>query len=263
MEGSKRFLFIQDCSGVCTLLAYHLQRLGHEVKVMVADDVFGIYSYYKRKGVNVVFTKKGKRIIFNAIREARKYDVVHVSSLDYLASILKTIYPKKTIILHYHGSDFRGKEYEKWKYCLLPDFVLVSTPDMLDPELGYYLAYLPAPVDTELFKNYNSEREDVAVYFRLNYEDEKRAIDRAKGVINVPVRVLERKFKYHELPILFNKIKYFIDRYSIKSLSKTALEALACGCKVVNYKGEVVEKLPNYHKPEFVVESYLRLIEES
>jgi len=79
----------------------------------------------------------------------------------------------------------------------------------------------------------------------------------------VPVRVLERKFKYHELPILFNKIKYFIDRYSIKSLSKTALEALACGCKVVNYKGEIVEKLPNYHKPEFVAESYLRLIEES
>jgi len=36
-----------------------------------------------------------------------------------------------------------------------------------------------------------------------------------------------------------NQFEVFFDQFTIPSLSKTALEAIACGCKVISWKGPV------------------------
>jgi hypothetical protein len=45
----------------------------------------------------------------------------------------------------------------------------------------------------------------------------------------------------------------FVNGKLLESSSKTALESLACGLKVLNYKLEYIDKLPQMHNPVNVV----------
>ena len=61
-----------------------------------------------------------------------------------------------------------------------------------------------------------------------------------------------------EIPNFFKKYDIYIDikivnDKIIESLSKTGLESLSCGLKVLNYKLEYIDKLPEKHHPINVV----------
>ena len=63
---------------------------------------------------------------------------------------------------------------------------------------------------------------------------------------------------YAEIPNLLKKYDIYVDikivnDKIIESLSKTGLESLACGLKVLNYKLEYLDKLPQMHNPVNVV----------
>ena len=63
---------------------------------------------------------------------------------------------------------------------------------------------------------------------------------------------------YAEIPNFLKKYDIYVDirivnDKLIESLSKTALESLACGLKVLNYKLEYIDKLPEKHNPLNVV----------
>jgi hypothetical protein len=75
--------------------------------------------------------------------------------------------------------------------------------------------------------------------------------------LGLKLYVIDRKanpIPYAKLPRFLNMFEYYIDRNYIHSLSKTALEALACGLKVVRWDDEVIEKLPQEHNPMRVIE---------
>ena len=63
---------------------------------------------------------------------------------------------------------------------------------------------------------------------------------------------------YAEIPNFLKKYDIYVDIRIVndkilESLSKTALESLACGLKVLNYKLEYIDKLPEKHNPVNVV----------
>ena len=66
--------------------------------------------------------------------------------------------------------------------------------------------------------------------------------------MGLKLTILNRKIPYRDMPKILSNYEYFFDRFNISSLSKTALEALACGCKVIGWKGlvtnyqEILEK---------------------
>ena len=69
---------------------------------------------------------------------------------------------------------------------------------------------------------------------------------------------------YEDMVDLFNKYELFLD-YKVTdfgmvlgAMSRSALEALACGCKVY-HDGKVIEKLPDEHKPEVVIKKLYSL----
>ncbi|RLE74742.1 MAG: hypothetical protein DRJ56_06900 [Thermoprotei archaeon] len=256
-----RFLFLHDCAGVCTLLARELSRMGHRCRVVVNTDPFGIYAYYRRRGVDVaVVGAKGLNYYLVALRLAPKYDVIHVSSLDKLAVMAPALSRlNKRLVLHYHGTDIRGKWGER-RYWRMADLILVSTPDLLDGAPAS-ACYLPNPVDVELFRYVGGRRPGTALYLKLQYEDAAEAVRRARRLLpNVRVRVLERRIRYGDMPKVLSAYEYFIDRYTIPSLSKTALEALACECKVLRWDGRVALELPRQHEPRRVAQRYLELL---
>ena len=72
-------------------------------------------------------------------------------------------------------------------------------------------------------------------------------------------------FDRTKTPLLHAEIPNFLKKYDIyidikivndkiiESLSKTGLESLSCGLKVLNYKLEYIDKLPEKHHPINVV----------
>ena len=75
--------------------------------------------------------------------------------------------------------------------------------------------------------------------------------------INLKIDVFDRTktpLLHKEIPDLLKKYNVYVDirvvnDQLLESLSKTGLESLACGLKVLNYKLEYIEKLPEMHNP--------------
>ena len=260
-----RILHVHDCAGVGALLVKLLNDAGLDAELIVRESIdrFGIERFYMVRGARVrLLSDSPKKFVFRILNIARKFDVLHLHSLDKVVPILKIAYPGKRVILHYHGSDIRDAWHARRKYWSRADAILVSTPDLLSgaPEVA---TWLPNPVDTEHFKPLEevTRAKDEVLYFRLPYEDLDRALERVRKLGLKPV-VSDRNVEYSALPHLLNRYEYFADRYSIPSLSKTALEALACGLKVVRWDGRIIEGLPREHEPDNVFAKYLQLLSE-
>lgn len=68
---------------------------------------------------------------------------------------------------------------------------------------------------------------------------------------------------YHKVPDLLNKFEYYIDIKVINdkvipAMSRTGLEALACGLKVFNHELRIVERLPDEHYAIYVAKEALQ-----
>jgi glycosyltransferase involved in cell wall biosynthesis len=282
-------LHIWDQAGVAFILAKFQQANGNESKVIRIKnaDKYGIDEFYKEYGLFVA----PEDLIYKSIEEARKADIIHIHSLPEMVINIRKIYGRsKIIILHYHGTDIRGfpkdnsrtfnlgnilkpknivKKIKKRRLHIkaqrLADRVIVSTPDLIQLVKGS--VFLPNPIDTDHFNNKKLTKE--------------RSVDISKGVIvNSEVTNIELAMNYFEHkkidlnidiydrtknPIYYKDVPNFLKKYDVyvdlrfvnrkllKNLSKTALEALACGLRVLNYKLEYMNNLPSEHCPTNVV----------
>lgn len=282
-------LHIWDQAGVAFILAKFQQANGNESKVIRIKnaDKYGIDEFYKEYGLFVA----PEELVYKSIEEARKADIIHIHSLPEMVINIRKIYGgSKIIILHYHGTDIRGfykdnsrtfnlqnilkpknivKKIKKRRLHIkaqrLADRVIVSTPDLIQLVKGS--VFLPNPIDTDHFNNKKLTKE--------------RSVDISKGVIvNSEVTNIELAMNYFEHkkidlnidiydrtknPIYYKDVPNFLKKYDVyidlrfvnrkllKNLSKTALEALACGLRVLNYKLEYMNNLPSEHCPTNVV----------
>ena len=205
---------------------------------------------------------------------ARKFDIVHVHFLDELVPFLKFFYPRKPLVLHYHGSRIRGKWGLRRKYWSKADVVLYSTLDLLDDKTPGCAVYLPNPVDIEIFYPKGVKpKPKAAFHFSYNADDLAMEYAEKYGLELTIYNSKKQGFIPHlRFPEVLCQYRYYIDVKRNASgelltvpLSKTALEALACGLKVITWKGEIVESLPEEHLPEKVLRRlyhlYLRLKE--
>ena len=142
----------------------------------------------------------------------------------------------------------------------LANEILVSTPDLL--LLLPHAKYLPNPVDVEHFSkddtNHNKVNNIHALTIKTTSGDIQKTLLYCKeNNINLKIDVLDRT----TTPILYEEIPNFLKKYNIyidirivndkilENFSKTALESLACGLKVLNYKLEYINRLPEIHNP--------------
>ena len=210
----------------------------------------------------------------------RKYkpDVIHFHTLDYVP----LFFLRKRILLEFHGTRARlkypdGGVNKKRKtprvlykiYNLFKVPVFISTPDMyVDIPEGSYPHYMdrwiPNPVDPELFDSAMYLPRASSALFSLNaytldLERARRLCDTHKLKLDVFDRKGGDSVPHSLMSVRLSRFEYYIDRGRIHSLSKTALEALAMGLKVIDYKGDVWSGLPEPHHPEVVAEKTLRI----
>jgi hypothetical protein len=277
-----RILHIYDKAGVAGLLAKYQRLIGHEAVVVIQKDNFSyghetIYSVTKiglkpKKFEDYGFLKKPLRKLFEKIANytflfkaaliARKFDVIHIHNNQWLLWLL---IPFKNKVLEFHGTDLRQKpargKQAKYNRLFLRIFgnkvaCVVSTADLLKEVPS--ATWLPNPVDSKFTMHSKQKKPMSAVYFPKWYEStdkvRKEAFNRGFNLTIVDYRV-----PYGEMPEFLSQFDYMIDQYTIPSLSKTALEALAVGCKVLGYDGQIYEGLPINHAPLSVASASLKI----
>jgi hypothetical protein len=146
----------------------------------------------------------------------------------------------------------------------LADDILVSTQDLL--LLLPHAKYLPNPVDVEHFSkddtNHNKVNNNKALTMKTESVDIQKTLLYCKeNNINLNIEIFDRT----KTPLLHAEIPNFLKKYDIyvdikivndkiiESLSKTGLESLSCGLRVLNYKLEYIDKLPEKHHPVNVI----------
>jgi hypothetical protein len=277
-----RILHICDKAGVAGLLAKYQRLRGHEAVVMIQKGVRSydhetVYSMneiglnpntfegwgFLRKPLRKLFEKIASyTFLFKAALIARKFDVIHIHDNQWLLWLL---IPFKNKVLEFHGTDLRQKpargKQAKYNRLFLRIFgnkavCLVSTVDLLK-ELPS-ATWLPNPVDLKFITNSKRKALLSAAYFLKWYEStnevRKEAFNRGWNLT-----IVDHRIPYCEMPEFLSRFEYIIDRFNIPSLSKTALEALAAGCKVLGYDGQIHEGLPINHSPLSVASASLKI----
>lgn len=286
-------LHVWDQAGVAYTLAKYQQLQGHEAKVIMIGDhnKYGLIEFYKQYILNVAleeFTEKciekaksadiihihsridillklrkkfgrSKKIILHYhgtdIRGLKKQKLPHRSQISDLAI---------RSIMMYRG--LRDKVLFKKRMHInaqrVADTVIVSTPDLL--QLVAKGIYLSNPVDTDHFKPdslLKNEQKD-ALTIDTEVTDIQWALDYCKmHNISLNIEVYNRikaPIIYKDMPDFLRRYKIYVDiRYVdktiLQNLSKTALEALACGLKVLDYQLKYRQGLPREHDPINVI----------
>lgn len=249
-----KVLHVFNVAGVASTLAkYQKKMYKWDTWVITRKkyDPYGLTVYGRS------FNDPKYLFIIRALITAKKYDLIHVHDFDKIVPWLKRLYSNKPIIIHYHGTRIRGKWQSREKYWSKSDAILASTSDLLEGAPKHVI-YLPNPVDTELFYPMPKLRKAGTALYIIKHqygedlEWPRKVAEKLKLQLVVRDRIKD-PIPYRELPRFLNKFEYYIDRNYISSLSKTALEALACGLKVVRWDGKIVKSMPSDHKPETVI----------
>lgn len=132
----------------------------------------------------------------------------------------------------------------------------VSTPDLLP--LVRNGIHIPIPIDTEHFSPKSTSDGELNEAFTINSEvtNIQRALELCQNnQIKLEIEVIDRT----KNPIVYANIPDFIRRYRtyvdiryvndivLENLSSTALQSLACGLSVLDYKLEFRRGLPKEH----------------
>jgi hypothetical protein len=244
-----RILHIWNTAGVASVIAKFTDRKYHtnsKVITRKAADKVGLTTY------GTAYNDGPARFFVRALFAARKADVVHVHSLDRIVPWIKGIYGKP-VIMHYHGTDIEGRWYEKASRWGRADYLAVSTTNLLEGGPASAV-FVPNPVDTDVFKPSGDVRNPrSAVSFRYGMDADAEHIAENLGL---ELTFLDRwSVKHVEMPEVLSKYAYYIDlrrppeHVVARSVGKAALEALACGCRVVDWSGKVLEGLPKENDP--------------
>jgi len=247
-----RVLHVWNTAGVASVIAKFTDRsFGTQSRVIARReaDRAGLTTY------GVAYPDGAARFFVRALSMSRSADVVHVHSLDRALPWVKRLYDKPAV-MHYHGTDIEGRWAEKegrWKGA---DFLAVSTPNLLEgaPDSA---VFVPNPVDTDIFRPSGVPREEgSALSFRYGMDAEAEQLAKELGL---GLTWLDRWTVPHlEMPKVLSRYQYYIDlrrppgHAVARSLGRAALEALACGCRVVDWSGKVSQGLPDENGPESV-----------
>lgn len=270
--------------------------MGHDVKVIRRTnyDPYGIYEFYK----DLVCFTPNEEFLENCLREANVSDIVHIHSrTDAFFYLRKKLSPKPRIVMHFHGTDLRGIKQNQKKWPLrnffassiknyrrsivrkrsnalvekFADKVLVSTPDLLS-HVNNGSVLLHNPVDTEHFnEKQNHTSNEHAFTFATESKSVKNWIIRIckkNGIDNLDVvDRTKNPIKYFAMPDFLREFGIYIDvlyinNKLIKSNSKTGLESLACGLRVIDHGLEPKYGLPVEHQPINVVQKLESIYQE-
>jgi len=258
-----KILHIWDVAGVANTIAKFMDRLygtRSELLVRKKFDVFG-------------FTTQGQAVGggpwlygMRCLLKARHFDLVHVHNWVQIIPWLKQTWNKPMILTLHNMSARNNVQLEERRYIPEYDALTVVTANLL-PKVPKAIL-IPNPVDTDLFKeDHHFHQRNTALHADFWAEKEARFYSEKMGLSLDILYRHTHPIPHSSMPDLLGKYEYYIDIKRsvsispeiIPALSKTGLEALAVGCKVIRWDGEIVYGLPDENRPENVIKKYYDL----
>lgn len=221
-----------------------------------------LIPHIKNYSINFIGRTRGlwsKTVALTLKISKAKSDLYHVNYALQDAFLVDKI--KHLDILHCHGSDVRWVIHSKrWGWLVRRNLqnakkVLCSTPDLVYLLEDYNAVWLPNPVDTEKFKPLHfPHSQPKAVYFAKWYEKLPEEVIRCckKNGIHLTIIPFGLNLPYKFMPKFLSAFDILIDRFRIRSFSKTALEAFSCGLvRVPVYEESISESLRKYSSLDY------------
>lgn len=260
-----KILHIWNTAGVASIIAKTMDRIYHtQSNVIIKKDYdrFGVTTYgeaisYKRNTIlhKIDFSLK-------CLVRCRGKDVIHIHGLYKLVPFIAALFPNQFIVYHSHGSDMRNKWKQRKVFLEHADAIFYVSHNIETTDMPKRAIYLPNPVDTDLFNpDGKSHLQGHALTFSFRADNEAIAYASEHCLTLDIIDSRKNPVNYTLLPTLLGKYEYYLDfkrdvggiSYGEYCMSKTGLEALACGCKVVGWNGETYEGLPKCHDPVYTV----------
>ncbi len=256
-----RVLHVWDQASTASVIAKWQRRIGHGTAVIknAKHDKQKDTSHYGG------FIIKNKYLfVVKALILAKKFDIIHLHDAWFMVVPLRILYPKKIIIMHYHGSmvraELKGKNF-RLKNEKFVDGIIVATPDLLSFDYSKQPYYIPNPVDVELFKPITALPNGKAlISLKKNQSSSRTLMELQKYGFNVKLETIPRELRtdYANFPTRLMMYEYYVDLpfvngEMIHANSVTGLQAMSMGLKVINWDYSVSYELPDYHHPEHVV----------
>ena len=257
-----KVLHIWNTAGVAGNIAEYLNEF-YQVKGLVLwrkkYDPYGL----KRRHVKFV---GGGTLYFHLVCfvHAIFYDVIHFHSIDRWLFIYRLLFPRKKVIIHYHGSDIRNKWRKNKKNWIWANDIIISTPDLADDEtpLGK-INYIPNMVNHRLCKifYYNDKIKGSAFHINIGALDEALEIARKR---RLRLNVLSGSMSHYVLLKNLSYYEYYIDikRHDgeiLEAYSLTGLEAFNMNVKVINWNNEGKGIMPKGFRPRDVASELMRV----
>lgn len=261
-----KILHVNNIAGVSSLLVQGLREKGFEADlIMRRPHPFGFPQ-------ETVLKSSAPEFLFRMLKFSQSYDIVHTHALSYRLFFNVDVFAlkalKRKVIVHLHGTEIRESHNRlSTKLALeMCDQVLTSTLDLLSyrPDA----IWLPVPIDPVFKPLGNPRRYGKALYFRKPYESgKKRSIREECERKGLELTILSGFIPHSRMPSFLNQFEYFFDqttfRVPLPVMSKMALEAMACGCKVIRWDGLVKnpEKILRNHDLNAVIRKLIKIYE--
>ena len=260
-----KILHIWNVAGVGSLIALSMDKLYGTKSWLLHRAGFDNYGLTK---YGEIVNSRASVFYLKCLIKARNYDLIHVHSIDELIPFLKFFYDKP-VIIHYHGSDVRDNWETHIRYIRRADAIIVSSEGLLDGAPANAI-WIPNFIDTEHFRYRGPHFGREAFTFMYGADDEAQKI---ADKFNLNLDIIRRGIPYKELPDLMLQYDFYLDLKSdsqgrilplkgVPSLSKTALEALSMGLKVIAKDQIIREGLPEQNKSETVLKIIYELYED-
>ena len=275
-EDKMRVLILWNTGGSLAEVCDWLNKNGHE-SIIIMRSEYDKYGHTSRVPGSVMVDSA--RDFYEACRIYLKTwspTHIHVSTVI-RALVLARQYQKRTpIVFEYHGGEIRSRE-KAHPEVSLADIIVVSTEDLLkygdiwlDRPIPSWFEYKGGRVQGTAFMTYHSN------YAKDQREMAKTWCDERGISLTIMDRNQDEPIPYEEMPEFLSRYEYYLDfkGHPDVTLSKNAIEAIACGCKVVA-DAEPTEIIEDYKittpvdyydlyksmaKPKFTLRRALRLL---
>jgi len=257
-----KILHVWDQASTASVIAKWQRKIYNHSTAVIKNakhDKLKDTSYYGG------FIVKNKYLfVIRAILLARKFDIIHLHDAWFMVVPLRILYPHKKIVMHYHGSmvraELKGKKF-RLKNEKFVDYIIVSTPDLLEFDYSKQPYYIPNPVDTDLFKPIKTLSNGKAlISLKKNQSSSRTLMELQKHGFDVTLETIPRELRtdYSNFPSRLMMYEYyadlpFVNGKMVRANSATGLQAMSMGLKVISWDYTVSNTLPDYHQPENVV----------
>jgi hypothetical protein len=257
-------LHVFDMAGVASLTA----KLCNQAKMpsiccyRPKDDPYQISAFYRSSRISNNPAKMLIQLLVLLLQLKPRIVVIHYHQIILFLRLFTTLCRLNiTYIMQYHGSDIRihGK---KWFVELLAHRFIFVTTDIIDGKLENG-TLLENPVDQDLF--YPTGLADSQALFivpKLNADCSYLSACDYAFLYNIPLTIVENPIPYQDLKYYFHRHHWYFDMKGLApQLSKTALEALACKCSVLQEDGRWIYpyQIDNDAKIKRIVKYYEQL----